>query len=78
MEYYSGIRNHIFMKFLGKCLEVEAIILSELIVTKEHTQYALTDKHILAQKALNNQETIHRPYEAQSEGRLECGCLSPS
>ena len=48
MKYYSAIKNNDFMKFAGKQMELENIILSE--VTKEHTQYVLTDKWILAQK----------------------------
>ena len=31
MEYYSAIKNNEFMKFLGKWLELENIILSEFI-----------------------------------------------
>jgi hypothetical protein len=34
-------------------------------IEKEHTTYALTDKWILVKKAPNNQDTIHRPYDAQ-------------
>ena len=30
MEYYSAIRNNEFMKFLGKWMELETIILSEV------------------------------------------------
>jgi len=30
MEYYSAIKNNEFMKFVGKWLELENIILSEL------------------------------------------------
>jgi hypothetical protein len=30
MEYYSAIKNNDFMKFLGKWMEVENIILSEV------------------------------------------------
>ena len=30
MEYYSAIKNHEFMDFVGKWLELENIILSEL------------------------------------------------
>ena len=30
MEYYSAIRNNEFMKFLGKWMELENIILSEV------------------------------------------------
>jgi hypothetical protein len=36
------------MKFLGKVIELENIILSNPI-TKTHTLYALPDKYILAQ-----------------------------
>jgi hypothetical protein len=30
MEYYSTIKNNEFMKFLGKWMDLEAIILSEV------------------------------------------------
>jgi hypothetical protein len=30
MEYYSAIKNNVFMKFLGKWRELENIILSEV------------------------------------------------
>ena len=48
MEYYLAIKNNDFIKFAGKWMELENIILSE--VTKEQTWYVLTDKWILAQK----------------------------
>jgi hypothetical protein len=35
MKYYSAIKNNDFMKFLGKWMELENIIQTE--VTKEHT-----------------------------------------
>ena len=40
------------MKFLGKWMDLENIIFSEVTqsATKEHTWYALTDKWILPQK----------------------------
>ena len=38
------------MKFLGKWMDLEGIILSEVTFPKELTQYVLTDKWILAQK----------------------------
>ena len=39
------------MKFLGKWMELENIILSEVTQSqKEHTWYTLTEKWILAQK----------------------------
>jgi len=30
MEYYSAIKNNDFMKFIGKLLEIENVILSEV------------------------------------------------
>jgi hypothetical protein len=32
----------------------------------------------ISPKAPNTQDTIHRPHEAQEEGRLKYGCFSPS
>ena len=29
------------------------------------------------QKDRNAQDTIHRPHEAQEQGRRKCGCFSP-
>jgi hypothetical protein len=40
MEYYSAIKNNDFMKFTGKCTELENIILSEVTQSqkkKKHT-----------------------------------------
>jgi hypothetical protein len=48
IEYYSAIKKNEVMKFLGKWMDLEGIILSE--VTKELMQYVLTDKWLLAQK----------------------------
>ena len=38
------------MKFLGKWMELEKIILSEVTQSQKNTWYALTDKWILVQK----------------------------
>jgi hypothetical protein len=50
--YYSAIKNNEFMKFLGKWMYLDEIILNQLgnPITKQVTCYALTDKWILAQK----------------------------
>ena len=37
MEYYSAIKNNEFMKFLGKCLDLENIILSEVTQSQKNT-----------------------------------------
>jgi hypothetical protein len=37
MEYYSAIKNNDFMKFTGKWMELENIILSEVTQTQKNT-----------------------------------------
>jgi hypothetical protein len=37
MEYYSVLKNNDFMKFLGKWMELENIILSKVTQTKKNT-----------------------------------------
>jgi hypothetical protein len=45
MEYYSAVKTNDFMKLLGKWMELENIILSDVNQSqKGHTWYALTDK----------------------------------
>ena len=52
MEYYSAIKHNDFMKFLGKWMYLEDIILSEVTQSQKKSQdkHALTDKWILTQK----------------------------
>jgi hypothetical protein len=51
MEYYSAIKNNDFLKFAGKWMDLENIILSEVTqVTKEQIWYGLTDKWVLGRK----------------------------
>jgi hypothetical protein len=37
MEYYSAIKNIDFMKFLGKCMELENIVLSDVTQPQNNT-----------------------------------------
>jgi hypothetical protein len=37
VEYYSAIKNNEFMKFLGKWIELENIILSEVTQSQKNT-----------------------------------------
>ena len=39
MEYNSAIKNNEFMKFLGKWMDLEDIILSEVTQSQKNTQY---------------------------------------
>jgi hypothetical protein len=50
LEYYSEIKNNEFMKFLGKFMHLENIILSEVTKSQKNTLYALTDNWIIAQR----------------------------
>jgi hypothetical protein len=70
------IKNNEFMKFSGKWIELENTHpdLSNPII-EEHTWYAFTD---ISPKARNTQDTIHRPHEAQEDGRPKCGYFSLS
>jgi hypothetical protein len=36
MEYYSAVKNDEFMKFLGKCVEIENIILSDITQSQKN------------------------------------------
>jgi hypothetical protein len=50
MEYYSAVKNNEFMKFLGKWMELENIIMSKVIQSQKNTHDTFTFKWILAQK----------------------------
>jgi hypothetical protein len=81
MEYYSAIKNNEFMKFIGKCMDLQYIILSEVTQSQKSTH----DMHSLisgyysrSPEAQNTQITLHRPHETQEEGRPYYGYFYPS
>ena len=47
MEYYSAIKKNDFMKFAGKWMELESIILSEVTQTQKNTYslYSLLSRY---------------------------------
>jgi hypothetical protein len=47
MEYYSAMNNNEFMKFLGKCMDLEGIILSEVTQSQKnsHDMYSLISEY---------------------------------
>ena len=49
MEYYSDIKNNEFMKFLGKWVEIENVILSEVAQPQKntHSMHSLISIHLL-------------------------------
>jgi len=78
MEYYSAIKNNDFMKFVGKWLELENIILSEVTQAQNNAyMYVLTDKWILGQKLgiPKIQFTDHMKLKKKEDKK--CGCFSP-
>ena len=71
----TAIKNNEFMKFLGKWVELENIIFSEVTQSQKniHGMYSL-----ISPEAQNTQDTIHKPHETQEEGRPKCGHFDPS
>ena len=70
MEYYSAIENNEFMKFLGKWMELESVILSKLSQSQKNTKgYVLTNKQMLVQKLKINklQFTHHRKLKKKED-----------
>jgi hypothetical protein len=47
MEYYSAVKNKDFMKYLGKWMELENIILSEVTQSQKNTHdlYSLISRY---------------------------------
>ena len=76
--YYAAIKNNDFMKFLGKWMDLEGIILSEVTQSQKNTH----DMHSLITgyqpRILNTQDTICKTYETQEEGRPKCEYFLPS
>jgi hypothetical protein len=62
MDYYSAIKNNVFMKFTGKSMELENI-LSEVTQTQKRTH----DMHSISgyeSQTENTYDTTHKPYGA--------------
>jgi hypothetical protein len=76
--YYSAIKNNEFMKFLGKLMDLEDIILSEVTQSQKNTH----DMHSLivaiSPETYNIQDTICKTHETQEEGRPTCVYFIPS
>jgi len=76
VEYYSTIKNNDFMKFLGKEMELNNVILSEVTQSQKNTWYKLTDKWTLAQKliVLKIQLKDHMKLKKKED---QSGCFNP-
>jgi hypothetical protein len=64
------------MKFLGKWMELENTILSEITQSQKNTHgmHSLISGYI-SPEVRNNQGIIHKPHETQEEGRPKCRIL---
>ena len=69
MEYYSVVKNNNIMKFAGKWLELENIILSEVTQTQKDKHGIIHSCEDIRCKAKDNQATIHSPREAGEKER---------
>jgi hypothetical protein len=78
MEYYSAIKNNEFIKFLGKWMELENIILSEVTQSQKNTHGMHSVIVDISPEAQNTKDTIDRPHEAQEEGIQNWECFSLS
>ena len=64
MEYYSDIKNNDFMKFLGKWMELEDIILSEVTQSQKNPHGMHSQVSDYQPQSLEYPRSNHRPYEA--------------
>jgi hypothetical protein len=66
MEYYSAIKNNEFMKFLGKWMYLEDIILSEVTQTQKKT----LDMHsLISGYYLRNLEYLRYNFQNRRKSR---------
>ena len=78
MEFYSAIKNDQLVKFSGKWMELENTILSEVTQSQKNTNSVYLLINGISPEAQNTQDTIHRPHEAQEEGRPKCDYFGTS
>ena len=71
MEYYLALKNNEFMKFLGKWVELENIILSEVTQSQKdtHGMHSLISGY--SPETWKTQDTIHISNDVQEEGRRD-------
>jgi hypothetical protein len=78
MEYYSAIKKNEFMKFLGKWLDLEGIILREVTLSQKnsHDMYSLISGY--EPRNLEYPSCKIQTHETQEERRPKCGHFAPS
>ena len=66
------------MKFLGKWMELENIILSDVTQSQKNIHGMYSWEMDISLESWNKPETVRRPNEAQEEGRPKYGYAGPS
>jgi biotin-(acetyl-CoA carboxylase) ligase len=64
VEYYLEFKNNDFMKFAGKWMELENIILSKVTQTKPRQKNTYGMYSLICSKVHNDYDTTHRLYGA--------------
>ena len=78
MEYYSAIKKNEFMKFLGKWMDLEGIILSEVTQSQKNKHDMYSGISDINPETQSTQDTICKTHETQQEWRVKCGHFAPS
>ena len=74
IEYYSTIKNNKFMKFLGKWIKLENIILSEVTQSQKNTHGMHSLRMDISPDAQNTRDIIHMKLKKKEDQ----GNFSPS
>ena len=77
MEYYSAIKNNEFMKLLGKCLDLEDIILSEVTQSQKstHDMHSLISEYYPRNRISNIQFAKHMKLKKMEDQSVDTSFL---
>ena len=78
MLYYSAFKNNEFMKFLGKSIELENIILSEITQLQKNTHGMHSLMNELYSQVLQITRIQFTDHMKLNKKEPKCGCFWPS
>ena len=78
MVYYSAIKNNEFIKFLGKSIELENIILSEITQLQKSTHGMHSLMNELYSQVLQITRIQFTDHMKLNKKEPKCGCFWPS
>ena len=67
MEQYTAEKNNDILKFAGKWMDLENIILSEVTQTQKDRYHMYSFLSVFGQKVKQNQPTIYIPRESRQQ-----------